>query len=157
MDSLTGTQIPDEIFPDEVRSTLKSGKYQLMLVMSEYRTASKEVNRQITAMNKIVKSYDDKGMIIGEAACTKDLMKTTNRDFAIVSAISVVLIFIIIAIVLKSGSLPVILVATIYFAIFINLGLPYYTGTWLPVYRADLPVNHTVRRYSGLRLYDHQI
>ncbi len=132
MDSLTGTQIPDEIFPDEVRSTLKSGKYQLMLVMSEYRTASKEVNRQITAMNKIVKSYDDKGMIIGEAACTKDLMKTTNRDFAIVSAISVVLIFIIIAIVLKSGSLPVILVATIYFAIFINLGLPYYTGTWLP-------------------------
>lgn len=132
MDSLVGTQIPDEIFPDEVRSTLKSGKYQLMLVMSEYRTASKEVNRQITAMNKIVKSYDDEGMIIGEAACTKDLMKTTNRDFAIVSAISVVLIFIIIAIVLKSGSLPVILVATIYFAIFINLGLPYYTGTWLP-------------------------
>lgn len=132
MDSLIGTQIPDEIFPDEVRSTLKSGKYQLMLVMSEYRTASKEVNRQITAMNKIVKSYDDEGMIIGEAACTKDLMKTTNRDFAIVSAISVVLIFIIIAIVLKSGSLPVILVATIYFAIFINLGLPYYTGTWLP-------------------------
>lgn len=132
MDSLVGTQIPDEIFPDEVKSTLKSGKYQLMLVMSEYRTASKEVNRQITAMNKIVKSYDDEGMIIGEAACTKDLMKTTNRDFAIVSAISVVLIFIIIAIVLKSGSLPVILVATIYFAIFINLGLPYYTGTWLP-------------------------
>lgn len=132
MDSLVGTQIPDEIFPDEVKSTLKSGKYQLMLVMSEYRTASKEVNRQITAMNKIVKSYDDKGMIIGEAACTKDLMKTTNRDFAIVSAISVVLIFLIIAIVLKSGSLPIILVATIYFAIFINLGLPYYTGTWLP-------------------------
>lgn len=132
MDSLVGTQIPDEIFPDEVKSTLKSGKYQLMLVMSEYRTASKEVNRQITAMNEIVKSYDDEGMIIGEAACTKDLMKTTNRDFAIVSAISVVLIFIIIAIVLKSGSLPLILVATIYFAIFINLGLPYYTGTWLP-------------------------
>lgn len=132
MDSLVGTQIPDEIFPDEVKSTLKSGKYQLMLVMSEYRTASKEVNRQITAMNKIVKSYDDEGMVIGEAACTKDLMKTTNRDFAIVSAISIVLIFIIIALVLKSGSLPVILVATIYFAIFINLGLPYYTGTWLP-------------------------
>lgn len=131
MDSLVGTQIPDEIFPDEVRSTLKSGKYQLMLVMSEYRTASKEVNRQITAMNEIIKSYDDEGMIIGEAACTKDLMKTTDQDFKIVSAISVILIFIIIAVVLKSGSLPIILVATIYFAIFINLGLPYYTGTWL--------------------------
>ena len=132
MDSMVGDQIPDEILPDKVQSTLKSGKYQLMLVMSEYRTASKEVNRQLTAMNKIVKSYDDKGMIIGEAACTKDLMKTTNRDFAIVSAISVLLIFLIIAVVLKSGSLPVILVMTIYFAIFINLGLPYYTGTWLP-------------------------
>ncbi len=89
-------------------TALKSGKYQLMLAMSEYRTASKEVNRQLTAMNDIVKEYDENGMIIGEAACTKDLMKTTDRDFKIVSAVSIVLIFIIIALVLKSASLPVI-------------------------------------------------
>lgn len=132
LDSVVGNKIPDEILPEEVVTTLKSGDRQLMLAMSEYRTASKEVNRQLTAMNKIVKSYDKKGMIIGEAACTKDLMKTTNRDFKLVSAISVILIFIIIAVVLKSASLPFILVITIYFAIFINLGLPYYTGTWLP-------------------------
>lgn len=132
LDSVLGSTIPEEILPDEAVTALKSGKYQLMLAMSEYRTASKEVNRQLTAMNDIVKEYDENGMIIGEAACTKDLMKTTDRDFKIVSAVSIVLIFIIIALVLKSASLPVILVMTIYFAIFINLGLPYYTGTWLP-------------------------
>ena len=132
LDSVIGKTIPEEILPDEAVSTLKSGKYQLMLAMSEYRTASKEVNRQLTAMNDIVKDYDKEGMIIGEAACTKDLMKTTDRDFKLVSAVSIVLIFLIIALVLKSGSLPVILVMTIYFAIFINLGIPYYTGTWLP-------------------------
>ncbi len=131
LDSALGGSIPEEILPEEAVDTLKSGKYQLMLAMSEYRTASKEVNRQLTAMNEIVKEHDPDGMIIGEAACTKDLMKTTDRDFKIVSAISIVLIFIIIALVVKSASLPVILVMTIYFAIFINLGLPYYTGTWL--------------------------
>lgn len=132
LDSVIGSGVPEEILPEKAVSTFKSGEHQLMLVMSEYRPASKEVNRQLTAMNKIVKKYDDKGMIIGEAACTKDLMKTTNRDFKLVSAVSVLLIFIIIAVVLKSASLPFILVVTIYFAIFINLGLPYYTGTWLP-------------------------
>lgn len=132
LDSVLGRTIPEEILPDEAVAAMKSGKYQLMLAMSEYRTASKEVNRQLAAMNDIVKKYDEKGMIIGEAACTKDLMKTTNRDFQIVSAVSIVLIFLIIAVVLRSASLPVILVMTIYFAIFINLGLPCYTGTWLP-------------------------
>jgi len=132
LDSLLGKDIPEEILPDKAAETLKSGDNQLMLVLSKYRTASKEVNRQLTAMNEILKQYDDEGMIIGEAACTKDLMKTTDKDFKLVSAISVVLIFIIIAVVLKSASLPVLLVMTIYFAIFINLGLPYYTGTWLP-------------------------
>lgn len=132
LDSLLGKGIPEEILPEEAVKTLKSGDNQLMLVLSKYRTASKEVNRQLTAMNEILKEYDDKGMIVGEAACTKDLMKTTDKDFKLVSGISVVLIFIIIAVVLKSASLPVLLVMTIYFAIFINLGLPYYTGTWLP-------------------------
>lgn len=132
LDSVLGRTIPEEILPDEAVAAMKSGKYQLMLAMSEYRTASKEVNRQLAAMNDIVKKYDEQGMIIGEAACTKDLMKTTNRDFQIVSAVSIVLIFLIIAVVLRSASLPVILVMTIYFAIFINLGLPCYTGTWLP-------------------------
>jgi len=132
LDSVVGEGIPDEILPDDVKTSLKNGKYQLMLVTSQFRTASDEVNNQITQMNDILKKYDKDGMIIGEAACTKDLMKTTDRDFKIVSGISVILIFIIIAVVLKSASLPVFLVVTIYFAIFINLGLPYYTGTWLP-------------------------
>lgn len=131
LDAVIGEGVPEEILPDEAVSTLKSGDRQLILLTSEYRTASKEVNRQLSAINKVMKKYDDKGMVIGEAACTKDLMQTTDRDFKLVSGISVVLIFIIIALVLKSAGLPVLLVATIYFAIFINLGLPYYTGTWL--------------------------
>ena len=131
LDSVMGKGIPDEILPAEVKNSLKSGDSQLVLVMSKYRTASKEVNRQLTKINQVMKDYDKDGMVIGEAACTKDLMQTTDRDFKMVSAISVVLIFIIVALVLKSVSLPVILVVTIYFAIFINLGLPYYTGTWL--------------------------
>lgn len=131
LDSVLGKGIPDEILPSEAKDSLKSGDSQLVLVMSEYRTASKEVNRQLTKINRVMKDYDKDGMVIGEAACTKDLMKTTDRDFKMVSSISVILIFIIVAFVLKSVSLPVILVVTIYFAIFINLGLPYYTGTWL--------------------------
>lgn len=132
LDNVVGNQIPDEILPDNMVNMFKDGDTQMLVVMSEYKTASKEVNRQLTSINKIVKDYDSKGMVIGEAACTKDLMKTTDRDFKVVSAISIVLIFIIIALVLKSASLPIILVSTIYFAIFINLGIPYYTGTWLP-------------------------
>ena len=103
-----------------------------MLVQSEYKVASDEVNEQCTTINDIVKKYDDTGMLIGEAPCTKDLITITDKDFKVVSAISIVAIFIIIAFVFKSISLPVILVSVIEFAIFINLGIPYYTHTTLP-------------------------
>lgn len=132
LDNVVGDQIPDEMLPDNMVSTFKDGNTQMLIIMSEYKTASKEVNDQLTSINKVVKEYDRHGMVIGEAACTKDLMNTTDRDFKIVSLISIILIFVIIAVVLKSGSFPVILVCSIYFAIFINLGIPYYTGTWLP-------------------------
>ena len=131
LESVVGNQVPDEVLPNKLVSTFKSGDSQMLVIMSEYRTASKEVNSQIKELNSIIKKYDKTGMIIGEAPCTRDLMRITDRDFNIVSAISIIMIFIIIALVLKSGSLPIILVATIYFAIFINLGIPHYTGTWL--------------------------
>ena len=131
-DSLVGSSVPEEILPDSVREILKSDQYQLMLVSSEYKVASDEVNAQITSINDILKSYDPDGMLIGEAPCTKDLITVTDHDFQVVNTISIVAIFIIIALVLKSITLPVILVAVIEFAIFINLGIPYYTGTVLP-------------------------
>ncbi len=129
--SLVGTAIPEEIIPDSLTSTLKSNNYQLILVSSEYKTATDEVNNQIDELNTILKKYDSKGMLIGEAPCTKDLITVTDHDFQVVSIISIVAIFIIILFVLRSVSLPIILVAVIEFAIFINLGLPYYTGTTL--------------------------
>ena len=134
LDGILGNQIPEEMLPDKIVKDFKSGDYQMMIINTEskYRVASKYVNQQLTSLNQIVKKYDSKGTVIGEAACTKDLMKTTNRDFAIVSWISIAMIFVIIMLVLKSLSLPFILELTIYFAIFINLGLPYYTNTWLP-------------------------
>lgn len=130
-DSLLGPAIPEEILPDSIREILKSDKYQLMLVLSEYKTATDEVNDQITQINDIIKRYDKNAMLIGEAPCTKDLITVTDRDFQTVSAISIIAIFLIIGIVLKSFTLPFILVAVIEFAIFINLGIPYYTGTTL--------------------------
>ena len=103
-----------------------------MLVQSEYKVASDEVNQQCTELNRIIKKYDDSAMLIGEAPCTKDLITITDKDFKVVNAISIIAVFLIIAFVFKSISLPVILVATIEFAIFINLGIPCYTGTSLP-------------------------
>ena len=132
LDSFLGGTIPEEILPDKVREIFKNGNYQMMLVSNEYAIASDEVNDQIEQLNKIVKSYDDKAMVIGEAPCTKDLIDITNLDFARVSAVSIGAIFLIILIVFKSISLPIILVAVIEFAIFINMGIPAYTGTVLP-------------------------
>ncbi|MDD5937293.1 MAG: MMPL family transporter [Clostridiales bacterium] len=131
-DSLVGSLVPEEIIPDSIKEVLKSDRYQLILINSEYVTASDEVNAQIDQINDIVKKYDSEGMVIGEAPCTKDLIVTTDHDFKVVDAISIVAIFIIIALVLKSVTLPVILVAVIEFAIFINLGLPYYMDVKLP-------------------------
>lgn len=132
MDSLMGSAIPREVIPEEMTNVLKEGNWQLMLVQSEYKVATDEVNRQCEELNGIVKKYDGSGMLIGEAPCTKDLITITDKDFKVVNAVSILAVFIIIAFVFKSISLPVILVAVIEFAIFINLGIPYYTGTKMP-------------------------
>ncbi|MBU5474694.1 efflux RND transporter permease subunit [Roseburia sp. MSJ-14] len=131
-DALIGPAIPTEMIPDDMLKDLDNGKYQMIYVMSEYKTASDEVNAQCDAIKEIIKRYDKSAMLIGEAPCTEDLITITDKDFKTVSTVSIVLIFIIIAVVLKSISLPVILVAVIEFAIFINMGIPSYTGTVLP-------------------------
>lgn len=132
LNSIVGTAIPDDMIPKSVKDILKSDKYQLFLVSSEYKVASDEVNAQVNDINNIIKKYDSNAMLIGEAPCTKDLITVTDHDFNVVNIISIVAIFIIIALVLKSISLPFVLVAVIEFAIFINLGIPYFTGTTLP-------------------------
>ena len=132
LDNIIGPAIPKEVVPDTYKNIMDNGKYKLMLVASEYKTASDEVNKQIDDIQNVIKKYDDSAMLIGEAPCTKDLITITDKDFKTVSAVSIILIFIIIALVLKSVSLPVILVAVIEFAIFINMGIPAYTGTVLP-------------------------
>ncbi len=128
---LDGT-IPEDFLPDDTLSALKSGEYQLILINSAYTVSTDEVNDQIEKINTILKRYDPDGMLIGEAPCTKDLIEVTDHDFDVVNAISIAAIFLIILVVLRSLSLPVILVAVIEFAIFINLGIPYYTGVTLP-------------------------
>lgn len=132
LESVVGVRIPDEFIPDEIKGTLQSGEHKLLLINSEYKPASDEVNAQIDKLAAILKKYDDSAMLIGEASCTKDMIETTDTDFKIVNAISIAAIFIIIAIVEKSISLPIILVALIELSIFINLGLPHYLGQSLP-------------------------
>lgn len=132
LESVIGSRVPEEILPDSIRSVLKSDKWELLLINSEYKVASDNVNAQIDSLNEILKKYDENGMLIGEAPCMKDMIETTNRDFQVVNAVSIVAIFVIIAIVTKSASLPFILIAVIELAIFINLGLPHYLGQSLP-------------------------
>ena len=131
-DSFAGGAVPGDFFPEELTSKLKGDRYQLMLVASEYKVASDEVNAQIELLNDIVKKYDPKGMVIGEAPCTKDLIEITDVDFQTVSTVSILAVFVIIAFVFRSISLPVLLVAVIEFAIFINMGIPCFTKTELP-------------------------
>ena len=128
MESLVGCRIPDEAIPDFAREKLESGNWKLMLINSEYTPASDEVNRQIDRLNAILKQYDQGGMLIGEAPCMKDMIETTDHDFAVVTAVSLAAIFLIILLVEKSLSLPIILIAVIELGIFINLGLPHYLG-----------------------------
>lgn len=132
LDAMTGPLIPDELLSGSVKEKLDNGTYQMIYVLSEYKTGSDEVNAQCDALREVIKRYDPTAMLIGEAPCTQDLITITDRDFQIVNAASIALIFIIIAAVLKSISLPVLLVAVIEFAIFINMGIPYYTKTVLP-------------------------
>lgn len=132
LESIIGPAIPESIIPDEVTEALKNENYEILLVSSVYKVASNEVNAQCDELNRIIKDYDSTGMLVGEAPCTKDLITITDKDFNTVSIVSIGVIFIIIAIVFKSISLPFILVAVIEFAIFINMGIPYYINTTLP-------------------------
>ena len=132
LESVVGSRVPEEILPESVTSILKSDRWELILINSEYRAASDLVNDQLDELNAILKKYDPSGMLIGEAGCMKDMIETTGHDFRVVNAVSIVLVFVIVLLVEKSLSLPVILIAVIELAIFINLGLPHYLGETLP-------------------------
>ncbi|MBR3076875.1 MAG: MMPL family transporter [Oscillospiraceae bacterium] len=132
LETLVGEDVPLEILPDRLRQVLESDRWKLLLVVSEYRAASDQVNAQITALNAVLKKYDEGGMLIGEAPCMKDLIETTGHDFSVVNAVSIALVFLIIFCVEKSVTLPLLLISVIEVAIFINLGLPHYLGNTLP-------------------------
>ena len=132
LESVVGPLVPEEILPDSIRSTLEDDQWKLMLINSEYKVASDAVSDQLDSLNAILKKYDDTGMLIGEAPCMKDMIDTTGHDFQVVNAVSIVAIFVIIALVEKSFSLPFVLIAVIELAVFINLGLPHYMGQSLP-------------------------
>ena len=132
LESIIGPAFPQSMIPPDIKDILESGQYELMLITNEYATASDEVNRQIEDLNQVLKKYDPTGMLVGEAPCTKDLIDITAHDFKVVSAISILAVFFIIALSFKSISLPVILVMVIEGAIFINMGIPYLTGAKLP-------------------------
>ena len=128
LESVIGPRVPQELLPDSITGILKSDRWELLLINSEYKVASDEVNAQITALNRILKQYDESAMLIGEAPCMKDMVETTDHDFAVVTTVSVAAIFLIILLVEKSLSLPLILITVIEVGIFINLGLPHYLG-----------------------------
>ena len=130
--SLVGAGVPKEMLPEDILNILDDGEYQLLFIMSEYKVASNEVNQQCDRINQILDRYDKDAMLIGEAPCTEDLIKTTDHDFSVVNSVSIILVGLIIIFVFKSVSLPVLLVSVIEFAIFINMGIPYYSGTTLP-------------------------
>ena len=132
LESIIGPAFPESMIPEDVKEILESDNYELMLIMNEYAVASDEVNSQLSEINTILKQYDPTGMLVGEAPCTKDLIEITDHDFAVVSAVSILAVFFIIFFVFKSISLPVILVMVIEGAIFINMGIPFLTGTKLP-------------------------
>ena len=132
LESVVGAAVPLEMIPDDIKGKLMNENYQMMLVSSEYKIASEEVNQQIAELNHILKEYAPNGMLIGEAPCTKDLITITDKDFKVVSIISIIAVFLIILLTFQSITVPLILVSVIEFAIFINMGLPAYTGTVLP-------------------------
>lgn len=132
METVVGSLVPESVIPEKVRDMLQSENWKLVLINSEYAVASDAVNAQIDEINTILKQYDKKGMLIGEAPCMKDMIETTGHDFEVVNIVSIAAIFVIIMIVEKSISLPFILISVIELAIFINLGLPHYLGQTLP-------------------------
>lgn len=132
LETLAGPGIPTDMIPEEVSGMLKTEDYQMLMINSVYKVASDEVNDQVDAINAITEKYDEGALLVGEAPLTKDLINITDRDFKMVSIVSIGVIFAIILILFRSISLPVILVGVIEFAIFVNMGIPYYTGTTLP-------------------------
>ena len=132
LETVIGPRVPEEVLPESITGLLKSDKWELLLLNSEYPVASDEVGAQIESLKSILKKYDPTGMLIGEAPCMKDMIDVTSHDFEVVNAISIVAIFLIIALVERSASLPFILISVIELAIFINLGLPHYLGQSLP-------------------------
>ena len=132
METILGSRVPESMVPESIRDVMESENYELLMISNEYKTASPEVNRQIEALNAILKKHDPSGMLVGEAPCTKDLITITDKDFKVVNSVSILAVFVIILFVFKSWFIPIVLVAVIEFAIFINLGIPYLTGTSLP-------------------------
>ena len=132
LNAVKGDMIPEEMVPDSLKGALESDNWQLLLIGSQYKVASEEVNDQCSRISAVCKSYDSRGMLVGEAPCTKDLIEITDQDFKTVSVVSIGVIFVIIFLVFKSAALPVILVSVIEMAIFVNMGIPYYTGTQIP-------------------------
>ena len=132
IESLTDARIPEEMLPEDALKMLKSDKWELMMISSEYKVASDKVNDQVDALNTILKKYDPNGMLIGEAPCMKDMIETTGHDFKVVNLVSIIAIFAIILLVEQSLSIPFILIAVIELAIFINLGMAHFLGQSLP-------------------------
>ncbi len=132
LESVVGSRVPEEVLPESILRILKSDRWELLLINSEYKVAGEQVNEQINRLNTVLKRFDPSGMLIGEAPCMKDMIETTNHDFQVVNAVSILAIFVIIALVEKSISLPFILISVIELAIFINLGIPHYAGQSLP-------------------------
>lgn len=132
LDNLVGSGIPADMLPESVTGMLKNDKYQLLMVNSTYKVATDKVNKQIEQIDKIIDKYDKGAMLVGEGPLTKDLINITDTDFKRVSAVSIGIVFVIILLLFKSVTIPVILVGVIEFAIFVNMGIPFYTGTKLP-------------------------
>lgn len=132
LDNLVGSGVPADMLPESVTGMLKNDKYQLLMVNSTYKVASNKVNKQIEEIDKILDKYDKSAMLVGEGPLTKDLINITDTDFKRVSAVSIGIVFVIILLLFKSVTIPVILVGVIEFAIFVNMGIPFYTGTKLP-------------------------
>lgn len=132
LDSMIGPAVPTSMIPESVTEMLKNDKYQMVLINSVYKVASDEVNEQVDEINTVLDKYDEGAMLVGEAPLTKDLIDITDTDFKTVSFVSIGIIFVIILLLFRSVSLPVILVGVIEFAIFVNMGIPFYTGTTLP-------------------------
>lgn len=130
--SLTGLTIPDSVLPDKLKDNFTKNGYQMIMINSKYQTASDKVNKQVDQINKIVKNHDKKGYLTGEAVLTKDLTVLSDRDFKMVNIASIIIVFIIIAIVFKSFAIPVVLIAVIELAIQINMGIPFYFGQTIP-------------------------